>query len=221
MRFVKGITLTPEERQQAGYAGGHRNALLHTHTAEITLPDGRSCNVDYRRHGPGWHEFTFGLPLARRSYSSNRLESSPECILATAIELGAAAFRAAQCAEQQGMQRKSRPKGWTDPLPAEAPRLKAPHAAELAGLYAVCVRLASGALFPCGSAHPEVTAAVQNLTDGRYAHPGLLNGQRLVIGICCRFARRWYEAEFVPLPHTTPEPDPPEPSVVPQPAQAF
>ena len=53
VRTVKGVTLTPEERRQAGY--GREKASAHS--CSVALPNGVSCEVSYARTSARAHSF--------------------------------------------------------------------------------------------------------------------------------------------------------------------
>ena len=72
------------------------------------------------------------------------------------------------------------------------PQLAAQTAKKFAGLYAVCLRYASGTLSPLSLVFEQPSEALRDL---RRMQAG--DSRTLVVGICCRWGRRWQLARFV------------------------
>ena len=72
------------------------------------------------------------------------------------------------------------------------PQLRRSTAKTFAGLYAVCLRFASGTLSPLSLACEQPAEALRDL---RRMQAG--DSRTLVVGICCRWGRRWQLARFV------------------------
>ena len=215
MKFVKWVTLTSAEREAVG--GGVRQngsrvcslPAVKEHTFSVRLPNGTDCNVNYTRHGTRSHKFQFASPVCQRIWYSDTLAGGISGIEEKGRELVAQAFRLAQQAEQKEMRRKTPPQGETSKT-LGVPQLSPKSADSYAGLYTVCIRHASGTLFPLGTLYEEPEKAGKDLESGAH-RPVILQGeQRIVIGICCRYARRWTEASLIALPAKPAETEEPE-----------
>lgn len=214
MKFVKWVTLTPEEREAVG--GGVRQKgssvascpAVKEHTFTVSLPNGADCNVTYSRYGTTSHRFQYGSPACQRIWHSDALAGGVHGIEEQGRELAPEAFRLAQRAEQKEMRRKTSPTG-ADLKWQGVPQLSPKSADSYAGLYTVCIRHASGTLFPLGTLYEDPEKAGKDLESGVHRQIALQGEQRLVIGICCRYARRWKEAQLIALPAKPPEPEKP------------
>lgn len=192
VRTVKGVTLTPEERRQAGYCQERTSA----HTCTVALPSGVSCEVSYSRTSARVHAFAFGTPLCRTQYAYEALTGGIAGVEAKAAELGAALFQQAQQHEQKAMRQKA-PSSRTIRARDDGPQISARLAEQLAGLYAPCVRCASGTLIRVGRTYGSPDGAIREIRDGRHSAIRLVNGQRLVVGICNRAAQQWEEPHYL------------------------
>ena len=215
MKFVKWVTLTPEEREAVGGGirqNGSRVALcpaVKEHTFSVRLPNGADCNVTYTRYGTRSHKFQFSSPTCQRIWHSDTLAGGVNGIEEKGREIAPQAFRQAQLAEQKEMRRKTPPTG-ASLKTLGVPQLSQKSADSYAGLYTVCIRHASGTLFPLGTLYEDPEKAGKDLESGAH-RPVILQGeQRIVIGICCRYARRWTEASLIALPAKPPETEEPE-----------
>lgn len=203
MRFARGITLSPAERLHAGLVPrGPNGSAAQTHLCQVTMPDGTACQVSYTRLNARSHKFAFLQPVLQHLWIDPLLDGSITAIETKAQELTVEAFRLAQLAEQKEMKTGSRsPRA--DNQAAACPFMKAKTAREYAGQYAVCIEFGESHLMRIGrpTNHPEDLAA-------EIEQPGyrelLIPGQRLVIGICNRSARRWVIPRF--LAERFPEP---------------
>ncbi|MCX6380331.1 MAG: hypothetical protein NT023_12795 [Armatimonadetes bacterium] len=212
MKFVKWVTLTPEEREAVG--GGVRQngsrvasfPAVKEHTFAVSLPSGADCNVTYTRYGAKSHKYQFGSPACQRIWHSDVLIGGVNGIEEKGKELAPQAFRLAQLAEQKEMRRKTPPTG-EDLKTMGVPQLSPKSADSYAGLYTVCIRHASGTLFPLGTLYEDPEKAGKDLESGAHRQIALQGEQRIVIGICCRYARRWTEASLIALPAKPPEPE--------------
>lgn len=215
MKFVKWVTLTPEEREAVG--GGVRQngsrvascPAVKEHMFTVSLPNGMECNVNYTRYGTKAHRFQFGAPVCQRILHSDTLAGGVHGIEEKGRELAPEAFRLAQQADQKEMRRKTPPLG-TSLKSLGVPQLSQKSADSYAGLYAVCIRHASGTLFPLGTLYEDPEKAGKELESGVYREVILQGEQRIVIGICCRYARRWIEPRLIALPAKPPETKEPE-----------
>lgn len=202
---VYGITLTSEERRMAGYdkTPGLRQPTVpatdppaHSddisfHACQVLLPDGTTCQADYMRYGSAAHAFTFQSPLNERIFAQGTVSGGKETIEARAQQLVGKAWRQAQAAEQKTMQQASVPSHLIHTLNRE-PQLQRKTAQQFAGLYAVCLRYASGTLSPLVSPCEQPGEALNALRRMQKS-----DSRTLVVGICCRWARRWQEPRFV------------------------
>jgi hypothetical protein len=192
VRTVRGITLSPEERIQAGYD----TQKTQSHACSVTLPSGVSCAVAYSRTSARFHAFAFGEPLNLTQYTYEDLAGGVPDIEAKAASLAVAAFQQAQRHEQQAMRQKT-PGNRTAKMGDDGPQVSARVADQLAGLYAACVRCASGTLIRIGATYKTPDGALAETRGGRHDKIRLVNGQTLVVGICNRAAQRWEEARFI------------------------
>ena len=202
---IYGITLTSEERRMAGYdkTPGMRQTMASApappdpsndiafHVCSVILPDGTSGQAHYMRYGSSSHAFQFQAPLNERIYGQGEFKGGVEAIEAWAQELVGKAWRQAQQGEQRTMRLPSAPSHLLHTLDKE-PQLRRSTAKTFAGLYAVCLRFASGTLFPLSLAYEQPADALRDL---RRMQAG--DSRTLVVGICCRWGRRWQLARFV------------------------
>lgn len=187
------LVLTVPLPEEAASRPQRRAPLIRSHECRVEMPDGRICRADYARFGPRCHRFAYGAPVCRQIWISCTFPNTPDAIEQKARELAPQAFREAQQRESKDMARKTRPAGH----PEVKPEIGAKTAARLAGQYAACVRLTGGRLLPVGTAYSDPDKAAAEIASGRFAHICLEGGQRLAVGICCRFALRWEEPEFL------------------------
>jgi hypothetical protein len=192
VRTVRGITLTPEERRQAGYDKEKASA----HVCSVALPNGVSCEVSYTRTSARVHAFAFGDPICRTQYAYEALPGGIPGIEAKAASLAESLFQQAQQQEQKAMRQKS-PTTRTIRPRDDGPQINARLAEQLAGLYAPCVKCASGTLIRVGGTYGAPEGAVREIRDGKHGAIRLVNGQRLVVGICNRTAQKWEEPLFL------------------------
>ena len=191
-RTVRGVTLSPEERRQAGYD----KQKAQSHACSVTLPSGDLCEVSYTRTSARVHAFAFGEPLCRTQYTYEALPGGVPAIEAKTSSLAVALFQQAQLNEQQAMRRKT-PGNQGMRHKDDGPQISARMADMLAGLYAPCVKCASGILIRVGGTYQTSDGALAETRGGRHDKIRLVNGQTLVIGICNRTAQRWEEARFL------------------------
>ncbi len=199
-RFVVGVTLTPEERAarnllHTGTRSQSPPRLMH-HELNVALPDGSSCPVRYRRFAGRSHRFLFGEPLTEAVWVTEPMHSTAIVIEMKAQECASTAFTQAMAKEQTLMRRKARPRGPILP-PSDGP-MSAKSAESHAGRYAVCAVSGTGRLSAIGKASVQCDETIAQLTDGTFASFRLLGKQRLAIGICCRYLKRWIEPVFLP-----------------------
>lgn len=205
-RYVIGATFTPEERASMNLpphgSGSQPIGRVASHHITVSLPDGSSCPVIYRRFGAYSHRFLFGDPLHEAVWFPEALHNTPPTIEQKAEELVPKAFAQAMAEEQQMMRHKTVPKGST--VPPGEPQLRAKTAETVAGCYAVCLRASSGRLSPIGRASATAEQPIAELHGDTHAYVQLFGEQRLVIGICCRYLRRWGEPRLLPFQRDVP-----------------
>ena len=80
------------------------------------------------------------------------------------------------------------------------PTMNTVTAKRLGGQYAVCMKFSKGNMICVGGPHPEPSGASAEIHSGLHNHIRLLEGQEIVVGICCRYARRWVEPRFIADP---------------------
>ena len=204
MKYAIGVTLTEDERRMVGlrdpFIGGGQTAsgIVKAHSCAVTLPTGQSCSVGYARISAELHRFDFAAPLCQTVWHSGRVINGYAAIESKAQEATAQAFRQVQEAERKAMQRAKPPQGESESLP---PQMSAKSAQRQSGYYALCQQSQSGSLLmPIGPlcAAPE---AVQRERVRKQAEAGAAERGRYVVGICCRWRRRWQAAQWLaPLP---------------------
>ena len=192
VRTVKGVTLSPQERIQAGYDKDKRQG----HTCSVLLPNGVSCEVSYTRTDARVHAFAFGVPLRRTRYVYEALPGGIPAVEAKARALIDQLFLEAQQQEQKTMRQKA-PSDRTARRSDTGPQISVKLAEELAGRYAACVKHGSGNLIRVGATFSAPDAALREIQSSRHSAIRLINGQTLVIGICNRAAQRWEEPVFL------------------------
>ncbi len=201
-RYATGVTLKSSDPASVSQTGApivpeqSSTKTISSHACEVTLPNGATCSVDYRRYQAKSHAFTFHAPIGQRLLVSGTLRGSA-AIEHKAQELASEAFRKAQESEQQEMRRKTPGAKQPGARPDDGPEMEAATAERLAGRYAACFRTETGRLIRLGPAYLRPEAAVQEIQDGTYQNIRLINGQALVVGICNRVQRRWVEPQFL------------------------
>ena len=196
-RIPRGVTLTEDEKAQAGYTKSSETSAtdtVHSHTCNVFLPDGSPCQVNYRRYTAHSHEFDFASPVCQRLWVHEPINGEA-AIEAEAQELADKAFQKAQEAERQQMQKKT-PVGKKGKRPDTGPQMSAQNAEQMAGKYAPCVRSNSGCLIRIGRVYDTPEQAAQEIASGTFSRLRLVNGQELVVGICNRQAQCWQEPQF-------------------------
>ena len=163
----------------------------------VSLPDGTSCPVVYRRFGAYSHRFLFGEPLNEAVWFPEALHNTAPVIEQKTEELVPKAFAQAMAEEQRLMRCKTVPRGAA--VPPGEPQMKAKVADTVAGLYAICLRSSSGKVSAIGHASATAEQPIAELQGDTHAHVQLFGDQRLVIGICCRYLRRWVEPRLLPF----------------------
>jgi hypothetical protein len=195
VRTVKSITLTPEERRQAGYD----REKTSSHACSVMLPNGASCEVSYTRTSARLHAFAFGDPLSRTRYAYEEIPGGTAGIEGKAKELAEALCQEAQQQEQKAKRQKA-PSSRAAQKGDGGPQISARLAEQLAGRYAACVRCAGGTLIRVGGTYDVPDGALREIEAGRHSAIRLINGQRLTVGICSRAAQRWEEPTFLGVP---------------------
>ena len=220
-KYVKGVTLSPRERRDAGLlprtqpgeassvAGGSGNGggevsptgIVRAHSGPVILPNGETCAVSYTRFHAGSHRFLYGPPLREAVWIAGALDGGTFAIEARARELAGKAFRQAQEAEQRTMRRTAPPRNTgTNEETGSAPLLPAREAVRCAGWYCACLRFVSGSLMQIGALYPTPEGADREIRAGRHDGYRRDNGATLVVGVCCRWARRFVPARLVASP---------------------
>lgn len=197
-RFPIGLTYPPDERkrlyldQTTCLKNG--SGVVKSHQCEVTLANGLSCVIEYRRNGPTAHAFSFGPPIDKTIWSSTRLDGTIEDIEREAAGCAVSAFLMAQDTERTLMRRKTKPNGEANVVFGDLP---AKTADACAGNYAVCVKLESGSLLRVGNPFDRPELATEDLYSDGHRKYQVAVGQELVVGICNRWARRWQEPKFL------------------------
>lgn len=169
----------------------HPARLVKRHTLTVTLPDGTSCPVQYDRYGPRAYRFHYQAPLYEQVWGRENLKGGLAEVEAKAQELARVVFSLAQKSEQKAMRRKTLPPG-TNRNNIPPAQFNCKMADLYGGKYAVCLRLASGALLRLGPSYltPEEAQRELVANQSTYSTP-------CVVGICNRFLRRWQEPKFL------------------------
>ena len=207
MKFVKWITLTPAEREAVGGGSQRQSGIAYQfkeHCFTVMLPNGEECMVSYTRYAVRFHSLEFSAPLCQKIGYEGEL-SGIQAVEEKGKELAPQAFRMAQQDEQKQMRRKTPPQGVALKSIGE-PQLRNQSAERQAGYYAVCIRHVSGTLVPKGVLYEDSDKACGELASGVHDRVQLHGEQKLVVGICCRYAKRWQEPKLLALPAKPPEP---------------
>src|SRR5437016_4752453 len=149
-RFIRGITLTQEERRRTGVVPGNSNGVVREHTCTVKMPDGSDCTVSYTRVNPRSHKFLFHAPILQQIWIDPRLDGSAETIEAKAQEVAGEAFRKAQTDEQKEMRRRTAPSAAETTDRSARPSMAAKNADRYAGKYTVCLKFSEGSLLRIG-----------------------------------------------------------------------
>ena len=211
MKYAIGVTLTEDERRMVGlrdpFIGGGQTAsgIVRTHSCAVTLPTGQSCSVGYARINASLHRFDFAAPLCQTVWHSGRVINGYAAIESKAQEATEQAFRQVQEAERKTMQRAKPPQGESESLP---PQMSAKSAQAQSGYYALCHQSQSGSLLlPIGPLHAKPEGA-QEAQRRKQAEAGATERGQYVVGICCRWKRRWQAAQWLaPLPEEAAPPE--------------
>lgn len=176
----------------AGYGSTAGISRPSFHSCEVILPDGSVCKADYSRYGSGSYSFYFHAPLNERVYGKGSIAGGTREIEGRALQAVAEAWQQAQVTEHKAMRLATAPSAKRHTLGGE-PQLSRRTAQALAGMYAPCLRYASGTLVPLASPSNQSEDALDALKRMRAE-----GDQRdLAIGVCCRWARRWQLPRFV------------------------
>jgi hypothetical protein len=198
-RFVRGVTLTAQERVMVGIGteGTSSGRATRNYTGTVTLPDGSTCQVTYYRYSRMYHRFAFGAPVSQTLYTGISLDGDTTGIEAEAKAQGVKAFGLAIQEEQKLMRRRSWPKDAVKVVATGETALETKTATKHAGMYAVCVRFTSGRLMRLGTPHKKPEEAIDEIKGGAFDHTALVAGQAIVVGICNRLGRCWQEPRFL------------------------
>lgn len=164
---------------------------LKAHTFAVRFPDGKEGTCRYERGGPRWHLFWFtygdGTRMPRQ-VCTERMGNDPTAMEARGRELASACYREAMALERKDrFQRASEYKDGSRKKHPALYRMKAAHAKQQAGKYALCQR-SGEVLFVVGPVRDTLEAAN---ADWRERH-----NPRLVVGCCCRLDRCWQLPKF-------------------------
>ena len=195
MKYARGVTLTPEERRMAGWDAPYAATAPPAGAYAVTLPSGQPCASVYNRLSASLHHFTYPLSPEQRVWHNGRLAGS-QAIQDKAQELAGAAFRQRQEAERKDMARCRPPEG-VSAQEIRSPQMSAKSAKEQAGYYALCQQSGSGLLLTAGRLYVRPEGAQREARQQEV--PSGSNGKRFVIGICCRWERRWKPAQWLAL----------------------
>jgi hypothetical protein len=198
----KGLTLTPEERHQAGYdraapTPGHPirvGRLIKCHRFPVSFPDGTEGSCTYERLGPACHRFDYdyadGAALPRQ-YLTRPFTNVPTEIEKRGQELALDCFLEAIEVERRDYFKRITPptSGARVPRP-ERFQMTAKRAKEHAGRYAVCT--------PVGRKLVPVSTLYDSLPTANHAWKAL--GMRAWVVACCnRMDRCWEQVKYNPL----------------------
>jgi hypothetical protein len=202
MPYPTHLTLTEEERAKLGIGPatdslptsptvpGKRSRLLKHHSGNVTFPDTTEGTFSYERLAPDWHRFYFrysdGTKMPRQ-YLTEPLTNDPRSIERKAQELAEKAYRDAIeqerreyfCRASESAGRKRKRIGF---------QFRADRAKEIAGKYALCVRVGPRLI-------PISSVLFQDIFA---AHEAWKEQKHLVIGCANRLDRRWEEPRYNP-----------------------
>lgn len=209
--------------------GSRGSKLLKSHECSVTFPDGTSGLCKYTRGGPTWHVFRFEqegdgfkavVPFAsatRPSYlptrnCTERMANTVTAIEAKAAELAQAAFAEAIAQEHKDrFKRAIAPNGYNRyrlngaAQQAANPQMSVKRAKEMAGKYALCLRLGSGdnlRFIPCtGIDNRDVFDTLDEVNEAWQKHE---HRARRYVACLCRYARQWELPVYNSL-HAEPE----------------
>lgn len=175
------------------------------HECKVTFPDETEGICNYTRHGPKCHTFGYQRGQERLPHVTilEELPRDAESIEAIARENATKAFDYAVGQEQREAKRAQPP--WTgygkrkvDPATFQLSRERA---IQLAGRYALCVRLQpSGRLLPSGRTFETLEEANQAWREK--------SDRSLFVDLAVRWSRRWALPVYNPLYAEHPKPTP-------------
>ena len=196
-RYVRGVTLSPQERALLGPANGGKSTVVSSHRCTVTLPDDRLCEVSYQRINPRSHKFDFLAPVHQRLWVDPHLDGTVAAIEHEAQSITSWAFQLAQEAEQKEMKRKTASSTERSVCIPHEERLPTKVAVACAGKYAVCLKFGSGNLLRIGAPYSSPEDAILEVEQGKHQTVVLQPSQEIVLGICNRPARQWQEPRFL------------------------
>ncbi len=197
--------------------GSRGSKLIKSHECSVSFPDGTSGLCKYTRGGPTWHVFRFEqegdgfkavVPFAlatRPSYlptrnCTERMANTTVSIEAKAAELAQVAFAEAIALEYKDrFKRAIAPHGYNRyrlngaAQQAASPQMSVKRAKEVAGKYALCLRIGSQTdnyrLIPCtGVNNRDVFDTIEEANEAWKNHE---HRARRFVACLCRFSRQW------------------------------
>ncbi len=207
-----------------------RTRLIKSHECCVTYPDGTSGTCRYTRGGPTWHVFEFthdeanqlkqlvyGRPISLpRRNVTERMTNTLAAIEAKATEMAHVAYADAVCRERdERFKRATPPSGHNRYVPqsqstkqssgetatAPLPQMSVKRAKELAGKYALCLRLGDGERSRFLPSLNSVYNSIDEANDAWRQHE---HRARRFVACACRYSRQWELPLYNPL-HADPE----------------
>lgn len=186
---------------RSGNTGGS-GRLVKSYQCSVLLPDGTTGSCCYTRGGPAWHVFRVEHPGRSKEsirlmgrcalpaqHVTERMENTPTAIALKAQELADTAYNAAILTEQQNHFRRVMPPYGQKPASA-LPQFSVKRAKEIAGRYALCIRLGSNFLPVTGEMFDSMEKANVAWQEHSY--------HDLIVACACRWSRRWELPMFNP-----------------------
>lgn len=204
--------------------GGRGSRLIKSHECSVSFPDGTMGLCKYTRGGPAWHVFAFEqagidykallpFPSAWRSVRlptrncTERMDNTIAAIEAKAVELANVAFAEAVARESRDRFKRAVSPTHYNRYGVDNPATRTPsaqmsvkRAKEMAGKYALCLRIGSGDSFrfiPCtGVNNSDV---FESLDEANAAWKDSIHRSRRFVACLCRYSRQWELPVYNPL----------------------
>ena len=201
------------EEMQRGIGVQHRSSpIVKGHDFAATFPDGTEGTCHYERLGPAFHRFDFtdadGHKMPRQ-WHTKRLDGTSADIERTGKEIAEAAFRDAIEQERRDyFCRASEPGDGSRKKRLDRFQMSAKRAKELAGRYALCLRLGIKLLPMAGETFAKLDEANAAWWKWREELPGVPDYRTSpVVGCCNRLDRCWEIPRYNPLYSETGKPE--------------
>ena len=204
LRLTGTTAFALRQSGSTGFGGeGTRAILLKEHTCAVLFPDGVTGECRYVRGGPAWHIFGFKhpgrgegsvRPMHRRDLPTQHLNvamaNTPTAIVLKAQELADTAYDAAIRREaREYFRRVTQPAGYDDREWCAPSIITCKRAKEIAGKFAVCLRLGDK-LIPAGD------ALFDTIEEANAAWKESADKQERFVACACRWSRRWEMPRF-------------------------